>query len=209
MSRPGARVRGNLLTVLAALLIVKTALTLAAIGGADNPAAPAVAHAQAPAQPETTPTTQPADQTQAEPAPAAPPPKEPAPGELDLEILKEVEKRKIDLDQRERELAQKEERLRAMQEDLGRKISELQAVRTGIEEQIQLRKDLETQAVQKLAKTYASMPPENAAALIQQIDTAIAIRILAAMKERSAGRILAVIPPARASKLSEGLVRKK
>jgi len=83
------------------------------------------------------------------------------------------------------------------------------ALQAKIEESIALRGDLEIKAVARLAKTYASMPPESAAQLIQKLDPPIAIRILTAMKERAAGKILAVIPPEQATKLSEGLVFKR
>lgn len=139
----------------------------------------------------------------------APSPQNIRPGGIDLEIIQDVEKRQKELDSREAELNRREERLNALQKDLDRQISELRAVQAKIEEQIALRKDIEDQAVNRLAKTYASMPPESAAELIQQIDRAIAIRVLGAMKERSAGRILAAVPPNVASSLSEGLVKRK
>ena len=130
-------------------------------------------------------------------------------GGLDLEIIRDVEKRQKELEEKEKELNRREERLKAMQADLDRQISELKAVQAKIDEQIKLRGDLQKEAVVKLAKTYASMPPENAARLIQKIDTSIAIRVLSVMKERAAGKILAAAPPELASKLSEGLVKKR
>lgn len=131
------------------------------------------------------------------------------PGGLDLEIIEDVEKRAKELDRREEELKRREARLDAMREDLDRQITELKAIQAKIEESVSMRRDLEEKAVGKLAKTYASMPPDSAAALIQQIDRSIAIRVLEAMKERAAGRILAAAPPAIASSLSEGLVKRK
>ncbi|MBI5815801.1 MAG: hypothetical protein HZB29_09355 [Nitrospinae bacterium] len=131
------------------------------------------------------------------------------PASLDLEIIQEVEKRQKAMDKKEEELKQKEDRLNALQTDLDKQISELKAAQAKIEDLIKQRGDLEDEAVKKLAKTYSSMPPENAAALIQQLDSGIAIRILSNMKERNAARILAVIPKDKATKLSEGMVMKK
>jgi len=133
----------------------------------------------------------------------------PGPGELDLEIIKDVEKRNKELDLKEEKLKREKERIDTMKSDLDAQISELKALQAKIDEQIKLRDDLQKKSIKKLAKTYSAMPPENAAALIQQIDKSIAIRVLGAMRERSAGKILAVIPPKLASTLSEGLVRKK
>lgn len=138
-----------------------------------------------------------------------PAPKKPGPGELDIEIIRDVEKRNKELDLKEERLKREKERIDTMKSDLDAQISELKALQAKIDEQINLRDDLQKESIQKLAKTYAAMPPENAAALIQEINLSIAIRVLGAMKERAAGRILAVIPPKLASTLSEGLVKKK
>ncbi len=131
------------------------------------------------------------------------------PGELDLEILRDVERRNKQLDEREKSLDKKEQKLKLLEADIEKQLAEFKALQVKIEESIALRSDLEIKAVKRLAKTYASMPPEAAALLIQQLDPPIAIRTLAAMKERAAGRILAVIPPDQATKLSEGLVVKR
>ncbi len=78
-----------------------------------------------------------------------------------------------------------------------------------IDESIKLRQDIKEEAIVKLAKTYASMPPETSAKLVEGMDERIAIRVLSAMKERAAGKILAAMSPKAAGKLSEGLVLKK
>lgn len=171
---------------------------------AEKPLEPRSAHAQ-----EAQPDTQDAaisspEETSPDPAPSAP-----GPGELDIEIIRDVEKRNKELDLKEKKLKREKERIDTMKSDLDAQISELKALQAKIDEQINLRDDLQKESIQKLAKTYAAMPPENAAALIQQINISIAIRVLGAMKERSAGKILAVIPPKLASTLSEGLVKKK
>ncbi|MBI4665470.1 MAG: hypothetical protein HY751_03570 [Nitrospinae bacterium] len=139
----------------------------------------------------------------------APKPKKIEEGALDIEILQEVEKRQKTLDAKEEELKQKEERLNALQTDLDKQISELQATQAKIDDLIKQRGDLEETSVQKLAKTYSSMAPENAAALIQQLDPAIAVRVISAMKERNAARVLSAMPADIASKLSEKIVKKR
>ncbi|MBF0169657.1 MAG: hypothetical protein HQK87_00985 [Nitrospinae bacterium] len=129
-------------------------------------------------------------------------------GSLDLEILQDVEKRQKALDAREKELDRKEERLNALSGDLDSQITELKALQAKIEEQIKMRTDLEDEAVTKLAKTYGSMSPTNAAQLIGKLDRRIAVRVLSAIKERNAARILAAMPPDLASDLSERMVKR-
>ncbi|MGK7346432.1 MAG: MotE family protein [Candidatus Nitrospinota bacterium M3_3B_026] len=183
--------------LLVALLLVKLGAALIA-GGKDGKGEIAVPAA---AQEATSPDEIPARDEM--------PVREIEPGGLDLEIIEDVEKRAKELDSREEELKRREARLEAMREDLDRQIAELRAIQAKIEESISLRGDLEKKAVNKLAKTYASMPPENAAVLIQQIDRSIAVRVIESMKERAAGKILAAAPPEVASSLSEELVKRK
>lgn len=202
MTLRSASPRARILLAFLALLGLKVAAlgALGVFGGEDahaQAAAPAAAQpaaAQTPTAPE-----------EVKPAPA----REPSPGQLDLEILRDVERRQKELDAREEALAREKERLEAMKGDLDKQIAELKALEVKLEEQIKLRGDLEDGAIQKLAKTYSAMPPETAALLVAQMDTRIAIRVLSAMKERNAGRILAATPPALASRLSEGLVKRK
>ncbi len=136
------------------------------------------------------------------------------PKELDkesfrMEILKDVGKRANELDTREKELDQREERLNALSGDIEKQLDELKSLQAKIDDNIKLRNDLEEKAIGKLAKTYASMPPGTAAGLIAQMDIRIVIRMMSVMKERSAGKILAVTEAKLASKISEGLVKKK
>ncbi len=130
-------------------------------------------------------------------------------GALDIEIIKDVEKRNKELNKREAKLERKQEQLNALQTDIDKQLSELKALQAKIEESVVLRNDLEKESIRKLAKTYSSMPPESAAILIQKLNMSIAIRMLNVMKERAAGRILAATPPDLATKLSEGLVKKR
>jgi flagellar motility protein MotE (MotC chaperone) len=135
--------------------------------------------------------------------------KEIAQGGLELELMREVEKRQKALDRKDEELKQKEERVAAMQVDLDKQLNELKVTQSRIEDLVKQRSDLDDIAVAKLAKTYSSMPPENAAALIRQMDPGVATRVISAMKEGKAARIIAVLPTDFATKLSETMIKKK
>lgn len=130
-------------------------------------------------------------------------------GGLELELMREVEKRQKALDRKDEELKQKEERVAAMQTDLDKQLDELKVTQSRIEDLVKQRADLDDIAVAKLAKTYSSMPPENAAALIRQMDPGVATRVISAMKEGKAARIIAVLPTDVATKLSETMIKKK
>lgn len=129
-------------------------------------------------------------------------------GGLELELMREVEKRQKALDRKDEELKQKEERIAAMQADLDKQLNELKVTQSRIEELVKQRADLDDAAVAKLAKTYSSMPPENAAALVRQMDPGIATRVISAMKEGKAARIIAALPPDVATRISETMIKK-
>ncbi|VAX17782.1 hypothetical protein MNBD_NITROSPINAE03-250 [hydrothermal vent metagenome] len=206
MRKTGSTFRKKLIVSLGALMLIKIILIGAEGLVVDKPFSAYSALAQ---ESQTGGKNASSTASSPEEATSDPAPRTPGPGELDLEIIKDVEKRNKELDLKEEKLKREKERIDTMKLDIDAQISELKALQAKIDEQIKLRDDLQKVSIKKLAKTYAAMPPENAAALIQQIDISIAIRVLGAMKERSAGKILAVIPPKLASTLSEGLVRKK
>lgn len=135
--------------------------------------------------------------------------KEIAEGGLELELMREVEKRQKALDRKDEELKQKEERIAAMQTDMDKQLNELKVTQSRIEELVKQRADLDDVAVAKLAKTYSSMPPENAATLIRQMDPGVAVRVISAMKEGKAARIMAALPSDVATRLSETMIKRK
>ncbi|HEB71935.1 MAG TPA: hypothetical protein ENI77_04875 [Nitrospirae bacterium] len=206
MRKTGSTFRKKLIVSLGALMLIKIILIGAEGLVVDKPLSASSALAQ---EPQASGKNASGTASSPKEVTSDPAPRIPAPGGLDLEIIKDVEKRNKELDLKEEKLKREKERIDTMKSDIDAQISELKALQAKIDEQIKLRDDLQKVSIKKLAKTYSAMPPENAAALIQQIDISIAIRVLGAMKERSAGKILAVIPPKLASTLSEGLVRKK
>jgi flagellar motility protein MotE (MotC chaperone) len=132
-----------------------------------------------------------------------------AEGGLELELMREVEKRQKVLDRKDEELKQKEERVAAMQTDLDKQLNELKVTQSRIEDMVKQRADLDDAAVAKLAKTYSSMAPENAATLVRLMDPGVAARVISAMKEGKAARIIAALPPDLATKLSETMIKRK
>ncbi len=130
-------------------------------------------------------------------------------GGLEVEMLEDIKKRNEELDAREKELDERKTKLDTIEKDIEKQLSELKLLKAKIDESIKLRQDIKEEAIVKLAKTYASMPPETSAKLVEGMDERIAIRVLSAMKERAAGKILAAMSPKAAGKLSEGLVLKK
>ncbi len=64
-----------------------------------------------------------------------------------------------------------------------------------------------TVAVAHLVSVYANMKPKQAAQVLETLEDNLAVKILAGMNGRTAGKILSYVKPARAAGLSEKLTR--
>lgn len=61
----------------------------------------------------------------------------------------------------------------------------------------------------KLSKLYGSMKPEEAAAVLNNLEDEQVVMILARMDEESAGRVLASLEPRRAARLTQAMIKRK
>ncbi|MEK6590101.1 MAG: hypothetical protein AABZ11_05420 [Nitrospinota bacterium] len=129
--------------------------------------------------------------------------------EIDLEILKSLEKKREELAKKEDEIKLKEEQLNLIQQNIQQKLNDLETIKSGIEKLILLRKDLEEKSINHMVKVYSAMSPAEAAAQIEKLDKDITIQILSRMKGKSAAKILGNINPALAAQISEQLVKKR
>lgn len=103
------------------------------------------------------------------------------------------ERRKIE--QERQELLRKERWIEA-------EMKRLQATRAEIEKQANRLKD---ERIQRLARIFSSMRPEQAASIGQNLDDSTLIQILMTMREREAAKVLSSIEPDRAARISHKL----
>lgn len=125
----------------------------------------------------------------------------------------EVEALKSVLSKRTAQLEQDIETEKKYVESLKQQVSEhltkLEAARNQIAEFMAAKDQREEAKLKKLAKFYESMDAEQAAPLMRDVPDDMAIKILDRMDTKKAGSILALIPPARAAKLTQGFARLK
>lgn len=122
-------------------------------------------------------------------------------------MIRAIEQRKSELDKRSQELDLKEERLRLMEQEVSQMLKKYTEIREALEEKEKRRKQTEEKQVGRLAKMYEAMPPEEAAARIEKMDEALALTLLAKIKEKSAAQILTGLSAVKAAKLTEKLAR--
>lgn len=127
-------------------------------------------------------------------------------------IATELEKRKLDLDNREKELSGKEERLKALEDELLQKESELRKLKDTITERLNEIKTQEDSNLDALAKSYGSAKAKSAAAIISKMDLDKAVQLFLRMNAMTSGKILSAMgtsDPVFAARISQKLTPDK
>ena len=122
-----------------------------------------------------------------------------------LEIMRSVERTKHRLDAWEKELEQKQRQLELLQAEMDEKIAKLEALRQEFVAQVTAEETRQNERIKHLVTLYSNMKPQAAAAVIEELDDVIAVEIFRNMRGREAGKILAYVSPALASRISEML----
>jgi flagellar motility protein MotE (MotC chaperone) len=102
----------------------------------------------------------------------------------------ELKKERLDLETRRRDLDAYALRLEAEKKELVRVRDEVQAMRTEISQKIPVLQASEKVNLKTLSRTYSTMKPRQAVAIISEMDDANAVKILALMKPDVVGAIL-------------------
>lgn len=121
-------------------------------------------------------------------------------------LFSALEERKTKLDQKEMELKHLEEELVKQREEIQKKLKSLNKLRAGISESLEEKVAQDDDRVNKLVDVYSNMKPTQAAKIMEKVDEALAIRIMAKMKKKNAAAILNLLEPEKARRLSEKYV---
>ncbi|SKA83231.1 Flagellar motility protein MotE, a chaperone for MotC folding [Paucidesulfovibrio gracilis DSM 16080] len=109
------------------------------------------------------------------------------------------------LKRREEELAAKERTLRELESSVQAEVEKLEGLKSQLEALLKDVKNVEDERLQKLIKAYANMKAKQAAAVLETMDQALAVKILAGLQGRQAGEVLSFIETRKAAELSEAL----
>ncbi|MDR4495564.1 MAG: MotE family protein [Nitrospirales bacterium] len=128
-------------------------------------------------------------------------------------LLEQLQARLKAVEERERELQIREDRVAALQRDVealaARQVKEAQRLGTQASALKEAQREFLSQdpALDHLIKIYESMDPEEAALRIEQMKENLALDLLASIKGKKAAALLAGVSPPKAARLSEGLRR--
>ncbi len=111
------------------------------------------------------------------------------------------------LKKKERELADKERRLQALEASLDNKLAELNALEKNIKKMLDEATLVKNKKVKHLVDVYSNMKAKQAAAVLSTLEEPLAVKILSGMRGRQAGEILTFVEANKAARLSEALTR--
>ena len=112
-----------------------------------------------------------------------------------------------EIQKREDALAKKEAELRALEKTINTKLQTIETTQSKVTQLLEDLKRLKDERFKHLIDVYSNMKPQQAASVLQTVDSAIAVKILAGMKGKKAGEILSFIEAQKAAQFSEALTR--
>ena len=144
----------------------------------------------------------------AAPAPAAPAPAGVRPvdpfslTDSEIEVLQKLAARREELEKRSLELEQREVLLTAAESRIEERILELKGLQANIEGMIEQRDEKQEAQLRSLVKIYESMKPKEAARIFEELDMAVLLEVIDRMKERKSAPILAKMNPDKAKEVT-------
>lgn len=122
-------------------------------------------------------------------------------------MIKAIQQRATEMDKRAELLDQKEQQLRLLEKEIGQMLDRYTKLRNEIEQKKSQPGQARGEPIDRLAKMYETMAPEDAASRIERIEEPLALKILSRIKEKKAAQIISSMSPAKAARFSEKLAK--
>ena len=123
----------------------------------------------------------------------------------EIDTLQRLSERRELIDLRERELQQNESLVKAAEQRLDQKISQMQEVETQLQGLVQQYDAKKKAEIEQLVKTYTAMEPKDAARIFDELDMTILVAVVTRMKEKKVAPILSQMNAPKARQLTEEL----
>jgi len=118
-------------------------------------------------------------------------------------ILAAIKERDERLSAREEQLQGRELELKTLEDEVDKKIAAMQRLRTELNELLDQRDAKENARIEELSMIYERMNPQQAALLISELETGMAVNLLLGIKKKTAGQIMERLNAETAIKLSK------
>ncbi|RIL02164.1 MAG: hypothetical protein DCC75_13395 [Proteobacteria bacterium] len=120
-------------------------------------------------------------------------------------ILTSLDARRVELEERREKLDSREKDLELRDREFAAKLTQLRELTETLKSERGKNEKKRDGQLDQLANVYGSMNPQEAAALIEQLDVTIALSLLERMPEKRIGQILALMKPEKALTLTKML----
>ena len=124
-----------------------------------------------------------------------------------FQMMEMIEKKSRELKKREEELQLKEQTIKVLEQQVHGDLEKIQEALAKSQEQFGMRDGLIEKNVNSLVKVYSTMKPDDAAAVLGNMDEDLAVLIISRMKSKNAGLVLGKLG-AKAKSISEKIAGK-
>ena len=119
------------------------------------------------------------------------------------------QERNIELDKKSKQISLRETQLKELKNEVARMLEKNSQLKSIIDKQHKEKNEKEEELLQRLAKVYQSMEPEQASQRIEKLKDPLALDILSRIKPKSVAAILTGMDANRAAMYSEKLSKVK
>ncbi|HEY9539769.1 MAG TPA: hypothetical protein VIS03_19405, partial [Kiloniellaceae bacterium] len=127
----------------------------------------------------------------------------------EIALLQSLAQRREEIEQRAREIDEREVLLKAAEQRIDQKIGELESLQSSIEALLVTHDEQSEAQMQSLVKIYESMKPKDAARIFEELDMEVLLEVVERMKERKTAPILAEMNPERAKTVTLELAQRR
>lgn len=127
----------------------------------------------------------------------------------ELQLLQSLSQRREELEQRARDIDEREVLLKAAEQRIDQKITDLEHLQASIEAVLVQHDEQTEEQMQSLVKIYESMKPKDAARIFEELDMEVLLEVVERMKERKTAPILAQMNPERAKEVTLELAQRR
>ncbi|MCW8915304.1 MAG: hypothetical protein OQK24_05540 [Magnetovibrio sp.] len=120
----------------------------------------------------------------------------------EIDLLQKLAERRVEIDERAKELKTREALLAAAESRIERKIQDFKALQATIESLITTYDEQQDTKLMSLVKIYENMKPKDAARIFEELEMDVLLQVAERMKERSLAPIMAKMNPVKAREVT-------
>lgn len=127
----------------------------------------------------------------------------------EMDLLKELSKRRDTLDKEKKDMNVREQVLKATENKIDQKVGELKNLQSQLEVLMKQYDQKENSKILSLVKIYETMKPKDAAKIFNELEMPVLLKVVSNMKEVKVAPVIASMDPVKARDLSIELAKQK